>query len=628
MSSIVAYDTETWLVEPGRLAPPLVCLSYQWLGDKSPELVDRHEAVSTFRLFLHRASLIIGYRLAYDNAVMCAADPTLIEAVFECYSEGVFTDIRIRERLLSIRETGEANPPGLVPGLKGLVKKYTGRELEKGTWQLGYKELYDTPLQEWPRGAIEYAKEDARGTLDVWREQNFHAGLSDSEYITDEREQAAYDFALHLVSAWGIKTDPVACARLRKATQLKIDSARDILLHHGLLTPVMKGRGKAKFPTGEYKKEQKLAQEYAERSAHSRGLELPRTPTGKPQLTEDAVKDLGDPVLQAYQTYASSETHLSRVEAFEKGTVTPINTRFEVLLATGRTSSSAPNIQNLSRDGGERECFVPRPGNVFVAADYSSLELHTLAETCVTLLGKSRLAEVLNSGVDAHLAMAAEIMGRPLAELDKAHPEVKAARQFAKIANFGFPGGLSPRTLCKWAKTSYGVILEESRALELQEQWFRTWPEMRDYFSHLQEQADAFTDTIEVTQISSGRVRGSCTFTQAANSYFQGLGSDCAKTALLMVVHEQYVDQGTALFGTRTVNFVHDEIICEASEEEAHETAVRLGELMEAAGKHWMPNCPPKAKPFLMRRWIKGAEAVFGGDGRLIPWEDVEGEAA
>ncbi|NCX22192.1 MAG: S1 RNA-binding domain-containing protein, partial [Betaproteobacteria bacterium] len=74
-------------------------------------------------------------------------------------------------------------------------------------------------------------------------------------------------------------------------------------------------------------------------------------------------------------------------------------------------TSSSPNIQNLPRKGGMRECFVPRPGYVFAAADYEQMELRTVAQVCLAQFHFSRLAEALNAGLDPHLEMAARIVG-------------------------------------------------------------------------------------------------------------------------------------------------------------------------------------------------------------------------
>src|SRR5690606_32482748 len=117
----------------------------------------------------------------------------------------------------------------------------------------------------------------------------------------------------------------------------------------------------------------------------------------------------------------------------------PIHSYFEVLRETGRTSSSNPNLQNLPRVDGVRECYVPRPGNVYISCDYDKAELHTLAQLCMDYFGESKLAEALNNGIDPHLQMAANILGIPYEEakdrLKAKDKEVKDTRQMAKAAN-------------------------------------------------------------------------------------------------------------------------------------------------------------------------------------------------
>ncbi len=108
-------------------------------------------------------------------------------------------------------------------------------------------------------------------------------------------------------------------------------------------------------------------------------------------------------------------------------------------------------------------------------------------------------------------------------------------------------------------------------------------------------------------------------FCDGANTLFQGLAADGAKNALFRVAHECYVDQGTALFGTRPVVFVHDEIIAEVPADIAHEASERLAVVMCQAMAEYVPDVPITAKPALMERWLKAAEPVYA-NGRLVPW--------
>lgn len=157
------------------------------------------------------------------------------------------------------------------------------------------------------------------------------------------------------------------------------------------------------------------------------GMPVPRTASYKPKpppagkghgpldcisLDADACSGSGDPILETYSSYTSLAKTLSNdIPMLRAGVYMPVHTRFDELIKTGRTSSSKPNVQNVRRLPGIRECFKPRPGYVFIDVDFAMLELHTLAQVCMWALGFSTLGEALNSGRDPHLAMAAVILG-------------------------------------------------------------------------------------------------------------------------------------------------------------------------------------------------------------------------
>jgi DNA polymerase-1 len=273
---------------------------------------------------------------------------------------------------------------------------------------------------------------------------------------------------------------------------------------------------------------------------------------------------------------------------------------------------------------GIRETFVPRPGKVFALADFSALELHTLAQTCVSLFGQSHLAEVLNAGFDPHTAFAADILRIPYEEAvarKKAGDEaVDNARQTAKVANFGFPGGLGFESLCVFARKTYGVFLTEQRAKELKDAWLERWPEMRLFFRHCSDLVSEDTGRASVVQLFSNRIRGGCFYCAACNTWFQGLGADAAKRALYLVSRACYAELESVLYGSRPVNFVHDEIILETDDSpRAHDVAVELGRLMVQGANEFLPDVPARAEPLLARCWSKKSKPVFA-EGRLVPW--------
>jgi hypothetical protein len=103
---------------------------------------------------------------------------------------------------------------------------------------------------------------------------------------------------------------------------------------------------------------------------------------------------------------------------------------------------------------------------VFVSVDYDFLELRTLAQACLDLVGGSELAKAIRAGEDPHLSMAAEILGIPYSEAlaRKKDPAIKDARQLAKAANFGLPGGMGPDNFRAFAWATYRVRLSARQA--------------------------------------------------------------------------------------------------------------------------------------------------------------------
>lgn len=145
-----------------------------------------------------------------------------------------------------------------------------------------------------------------------------------------------------------------------------------------------------------------------------------------------------------------------------------VRSRIDVLKRTGRTSYRDPNLQQMPRDGTFRGIFRAPPGKKLVTADYSFIELRTLAATCEAKFGYSVLADIIRQGVDPHAYTAALINGMSLDQflaLKKSEPKkFKDFRQAAKALNFGIPGGLGDHKLVAYAAANYGVHLSLGEA--------------------------------------------------------------------------------------------------------------------------------------------------------------------
>jgi len=697
----LAVDFETELIGPACLAPAPACLTWQVPGEDA-RICDAIEARHRLREWLEDPwTLFIGANTAFDMGVAAEAYPELRRLIFKAYGEDRVTDVQIRDRLLNIARgtyMGRFGKGGLYVKHKyrllDVAERNAGIILQKDEWRLSYGKFIGVPLSQWtqraievqaearvtlsaleaewaetkpkdipsdvkerleglrlmiasdPRRCTEYPLDDSRATLASWEAQEAH-----KDYLHNEFDQARGYLALHLSSAWGLRTDAQGVETLKRETQAAYDDVKQELVEAGLVrTDGTRDTKAAKRLMLDVCAREGLAVRRTD--AHSAGgkcKKLDGTPLADQSddceehvcLDEDACNATEDDLLITYAEFGTLTKVLSNdVEALSQGLHLPIHTHYS-LAETGRTTSSKPNIQNLRRRPGIREAFVPRAGNVFAEADYPSVELYTLAQCCVSWIGQSKLAEALNAGLDPHLWFAASMLGISYdeAKANKKREDVKKARQLAKAANFGFPGGMGVAKFVKAtrkqimsnpdkaaARAEWEALgLDEARAKQLKEEWFAAWPEMPHYFARINALCANDSGKAFVESLFTKRFRGGATYCSACNNGFQGLASDAAKRALWLVAHAQYVEPESPLFNSRTVAFVHDELIVEcADDERAHDVAHELARVMVVGANEYLPDVPiklEKMEPLLMRRWSKNAEPRHDSQGRLVPWE-------
>lgn len=592
---MLAFDTETFLIRPGHHAPELVCLSSYDTISEAVGIADAAEGVELFRQWLRLKRHIVAHNAAFDLAVMAAAGVPVVE-IFEALDDGIIHCTKIRQKLIDIANGRDRHSYSLANLSESLLRIHVEKE---DTYRLRYEELLSVPINEWPDEAVDYAIKDAQICGKLCAHQNKKV-----EFLENEADQMAADFVLRLCSCWGIKTDEKAVTALENSKRAQLESYRELLINEGLLR---------KNGT----KNQKAA---SLRALHYFGDKAKKTATGRVSLSKDVLTKCGDPALEAYTEYSQCQTFLSKsIESMKADGHFLVQTSFDVLKATGRTGSANPNIQNIDREGGVRDCFVPRKGFLFCACDFDGAELHTLAQVCLKLFGHSQLAEKLNEGLDVHLLFAAQVMGIDYsAALDmkkEGEPIIKERRQGAKAANFGFPGGMGILRFIESAK-DYGVEISESDARALKDQWLTQWPEMRDFFKHVSDLCYP-DDAATIVHMGSHRVRGGAKYTEACNSFFQGLAADAGKAALYGVSRACYAEPESPLFGSRIVNFIHDEILLETPEHKAQAAARELERVMCETFNRYTPDVPITASPALMRRWIKGAESTIDENGDL-----------
>lgn len=300
-----------------------------------------------------------------------------------------------------------------------------------------------------------------------------------------------------------------------------------------------------------------------------------------------------------------------------------------IVVRTGQNVAITGNCQNLPQGGGIRECFVPRSGNVFLFCDYSTLEMRTLAQVCLWLFGHSAMAESLREGRDLHLDMAAQIAGVSYKEaqerLRSGDPEIKKLRKYAKIANFGFPGGMGPKRFIIYAK-GYGVDLTHDQAQLLRNTFMERWPEMAQYFEYCSGLVEGDTAPF-VEFLGSGMLRGDVTYTAVCNGFFQHLAAMGAKQSTYRISRACYTDKTSPLYDSRPIAFLHDEIGMEVPDDgRLDSVAKEVQRIMNETMAEWVPDIPIESEAAAMRRWLKGAEPVFH-NGLLVPGkpEKVDG---
>ncbi len=259
-----------------------------------------------------------------------------------------------------------------------------------------------------------------------------------------------------------------------------------------------------------------------------------------------------------------------------------IHTSFnQTVTATGRLSSSNPNLQNIPvRDaqGKEvRKAFIPYPGQLFFSADYSQIELRIMAH----LSGDENLIEAFLQGNDIHQATAAKIFKKPLEEV------TSDERRKAKTANFGIIYGISAFGLAERMGVS------RSEAKQLIDDYFQTYPGVKAYMDKSIEMARerGFTETIfrrrcQLPDINSNNsvVRGYAE-RNAINAPIQGSAADIIKIAMIRV-SRRMKEEGLK---SKMILQVHDELNFSVLPEEKERLQALVIEEMQGAASLSVP---------------------------------------
>ena len=320
-------------------------------------------------------------------------------------------------------------------------------------------------------------------------------------------------------------------------------------------------------------------------------LQLPvmrKTPTGQPSTAEDVLEELAvdyplPKLILEYRALAKlRSTYTERLPEQIDVTTGRVHTSYhQAIAATGRLSSTDPNLQNIPIRSAEgrriRQAFIAPPGCLLLAADYSQIELRIMAH----LSADEGLLAAFAADRDIHQATAAEVFG--------VAPEAVSTdqRRSAKAINFGLIYGMSAFGLARQ------LGIERGAAQQYVERYFARYPGVRRYMDETRARAkrDGYVETVLGRRLylpeinSRNRPLQQYAERSAINAPMQGTAADIIKRAMLGV--DAWCQQTEV--PVRLIMQVHDELVLEVREDFLEQATERVSALMSSATQLRVP---------------------------------------
>jgi DNA polymerase-1 len=309
-----------------------------------------------------------------------------------------------------------------------------------------------------------------------------------------------------------------------------------------------------------------------------------KTPTGQPSTNEAALAELAEQhelprVILEYRGLSKlKSTYTDRLpEQVNPGTGRVHTSYQQAVAATGRLSSTDPNLQNIPVRTAEgrriRQAFIAPPGWVILAADYSQIELRIMAH----LSGDRGLIDAFAAGHDVHRATAAEVFGVALDEVSGDQ------RRSAKAINFGLIYGMSAFGLAK----QLGVGRQEAGAYI--ERYFTRYPGVQRYMEDVRRSAagQGYVETLFGRRLYLPDIRSRNPATRQAaertaiNAPMQGSAADIIKRAMIAI--DAWLQERER--HARMIMQVHDELVFEVREDAVEAVAATVRRMMGAAAE-------------------------------------------
>ncbi len=560
-SDLVAFDSETTSLD--YMQARIVGLSFSidpglaWYlplahrsADADPQL-DREQTLERLRPWLEaddRAKL--GHHLKYDRNVLANHGIIL---------RGIREDTMLESYVLDAGANRH--------DLDTLAEKHLGHTTityedvaGKGARQIPFAEVS-------VQRATEYAGEDAEACL------RLHSVLASR--LADTRGLASVyrDLEIPLV--------PVLSEIERTGVKVDVDllrsQSRELLRRMEEVAEQAYAEAGGEFNLGSPKQIQEILYQRL-------GLPvLRRTPKGQPSTAEDVLEQMAAAyplprlILEHRGLSKLRSTYTERLPERVDPDSGRVHTSYhQAVAATGRLSSSDPNLQNIpvrSEEGRRiRQAFIAEPGYVLLAADYSQIELRIMAH-----LSRDRgLLDAFAAGQDIHRATAAEVFAVETPEAVSGEQ-----RRAAKAINFGLIYGMSAFGLAR------NLGIDQGRAREYIERYFARYPGVHDYMESARRQArdrgyaeTLFGRRLYLPEIGSrNAARRGQAERVAINAPVQGTAADIIKRAMLRVAAR--LAEGD--LPARMIMQVHDELVLEVREEAVEKLRAAVIEDMAAA---------------------------------------------
>ena len=565
-AKLVAVDTETTSidymqaeivgisvsVEPGEAA--YIPLAHDYPG--APDQLARDEVLQRFKPFLeNEGKPKVGHHLKYDAHIFARYGIELRGMRFDSMLESyVLNSVATRHDMDSVaRHYLDINTLH--------YEDVAG----KGAKQLTFNQV---PLEQ----AAPYAAEDADVTLRLHRK--LRGELEKHERLLEVYEEIEQPLVpvLFRMEETGVLIDR-AMLRTQSGELAKSMQDLEVKAHELAGGP---------FNLGSPKQLQEILFEKQSLPV------IRKTPKGQPSTAEDVLQELADDyelprVILEYRSVAKlRSTYTDKLPEQVSPATGRVHTSYhQAVTATGRLSSTDPNLQNIPIRTPEgrriRQAFIAPEGFKLLAADYSQIELRIMAH----LSGDKGLLKAFAEDQDVHSATAAEVFGVELQQV------TADQRRSAKAINFGLMYGMSAFGLAKQLGVGRG------EAQEYVNLYFERYPGVKAYMDGTREMAreKGYVETVSGRRLYLPEIRDrnpqrrQYAERSAINAPMQGTAADIIKKAMIAVHHWLQQEQVNA----RMIMQVHDELVLEASNDQVEQVRTNVVELMASAASLAVP---------------------------------------